>query len=160
MRRGDAASWRELGRPVARPARHVEQSAPRTRRPAQEPAPPADGRRRRAGTSWRFLLASLKEQLTELSGPVVTTTSRPARSVATLELAINVPESLGTSGLVLDVFERAAGVAGKPGKLKRAGVDLTTPAPFTTAIAAVNRAMDEIEKLLEAKEAVASGVGG
>lgn len=123
VRRGDAASWEDLGRPMARPAGHVEQSAPRTRRPAQEPAPPADGRRRPAATSWRSLLASLKEQLTDLSGPVVTKTSRPARSVATLELAINVPESLGTSGLVLDVFERAAGVAGKPGKLKRAGVE-------------------------------------
>jgi len=40
-------------------------------------------------------------------------------------------------------------------QLKRAGVDLTTPAPFATAIEAVNRAMDEIEKLLAAKEAAA-----
>jgi oligoendopeptidase F len=38
-------------------------------------------------------------------------------------------------------------------ELRRAGVDLTTPAPFATAIGAVNRAMDEIEKLLAAKEA-------
>jgi hypothetical protein len=36
--------------------------------------------------------------------------------------------------------------------LKLAGVDLTTSAPFSTAIAAVNRAMDEIEGILEAKE--------
>lgn len=36
--------------------------------------------------------------------------------------------------------------------LKEAGVDLTTSAPFETAIEAVNRAMDEIERLLEAKE--------
>ena len=38
-------------------------------------------------------------------------------------------------------------------ELKAAGVDLTTPAPFATAIEAVNRAMDEIEKLLAEKEA-------
>jgi len=36
--------------------------------------------------------------------------------------------------------------------LKLAGVDLTTSAPFSTAIAAVNRAMDEIEGILESKE--------
>ncbi|HPA80219.1 MAG TPA: M3 family metallopeptidase, partial [Thermoanaerobaculales bacterium] len=45
-------------------------------------------------------------------------------------------------------------------QLKRAGVDLTTPVPFATAIQAVNRAMDEIERLLAAKEAAAAGVGG
>jgi oligoendopeptidase F len=33
--------------------------------------------------------------------------------------------------------------------LKRAGVDLTTPEPFELAIQAVNRAMDEIETLLQ-----------
>ena len=52
-------------------------------------------------------------------------------------------------------FLRAGGSDYPIEVLKRAGVDLTTPAPFETAIAAVNRAMDEVEGILEAKERAA-----
>lgn len=35
--------------------------------------------------------------------------------------------------------------------LKNPGVDMTTPEPFNGAVAAMNRTMDEIEKILDKK---------
>ncbi|MEE8524246.1 MAG: SWIM zinc finger family protein, partial [Thermoanaerobaculia bacterium] len=114
LRKDRATSWQDLAQ--------TEKSARRPRLPRQR-TPAATGQRGRAGvTSWRSHLAALSDQLSAPADHRVVKAS-PARSAVAIELAVNPAASLSTSGLVLDVFGRSVGASGKPGKLKRVGVE-------------------------------------
>jgi superfamily II DNA or RNA helicase len=135
LRKDRASSWEDLTGSVGSsqvgslpgvrssgPAR-TKTSATRTRAPRQRPAPATGSRGRTIATSWRSHLASLRDELGSPSDRVLAKVSLAARPAIAIEFAVNPAASLGTSGLVLDVFARESGVSGKPGKLKRASVE-------------------------------------
>jgi len=135
LRKDRAARWEDLAqfgggiqvRPLPRnqgsgPER-TKKSVDRTPPRRQRPAPAARSRGRASATSWRSHLESLKDELGAPSNRAIAAASPASRSEVAIEFAVNPAASLGTSGLVLDVFGSATGVSGNPGKLKRASVE-------------------------------------
>ncbi len=104
----------------------------------QVPVPPArprprPTRRKRGGRggndhgtaiSWRSQFGSIREDINALSNAAHTAALAPARPAMDIFFLINTTASLGTSGLVLDIFGRGRNNTGKPSKLKRVSVNL------------------------------------
>ncbi len=130
LRKDDVASWESLaqfaGGDEITP-QHGGGSSGLARPPRPRPAPA--GRGRKSATSWRSHLASLSDQLAARgdwdtrAAQAMAKTSPAAQSAAEIQFAVNTAASLDTSGLVLDVFGRAVGVSGKPGKLKPSSLE-------------------------------------
>ncbi|MEJ2086338.1 MAG: SNF2 helicase associated domain-containing protein, partial [Acidobacteriota bacterium] len=93
------------------------------RPPLRQRVVSASSRRgRKVTTSWRSHLSSLRDELSAPPNRSFAQAQSPRPPVA-IEFAINTAASQDASGLVLDVFGRATGASGKPGKLKRIGVE-------------------------------------
>ncbi|MEM7586759.1 MAG: SNF2-related protein, partial [Acidobacteriota bacterium] len=74
--------------------------------------------------SWRSQFASVREESVSLSSAAQAVPMAPIRPAVDVFFLINTTASLGTSGLVLDIFGRGRNNSGKPGKLKRTSLDL------------------------------------
>ncbi|MGH9465637.1 MAG: DEAD/DEAH box helicase, partial [Thermoanaerobaculia bacterium] len=73
------------------------------------------------GSAWRSLLAAARERIA--TAPVAPS---PPPVPTEVRLLIDTAASQGAGGLVLDVFERAPGNNGEPGKLLRSAVESAT----------------------------------
>ena len=125
LRSDRAASWEALLPPAGGGDRGPDL------RPAEPAPPPRKTKRTRtnraagshgskAATSWRSHIAALSDELTAAPAD----RSMPARSKLAVQFALNVPESLAASGVVLDVFTRPVGAREtKRGTFKRGGLE-------------------------------------
>ena len=123
LRKDRAPAWEDLGvSPEALAiAVAVEEAPPRRRRPKRGPA--GAGSPRHPSASWRSQLDSLRAEVGKLSMPVVAAAQAAADATANTRFLVNTTASRNNGGLVLDVFTQRLGTGGKPGKLKRSGVE-------------------------------------
>ena len=121
LRKDRATNWRDLGISVGQGDRSKPQSMPAPGRRAHHARPPRQRRRPVTGASlWRSQLAAIGEKAARYSR--ASTGAMPPPS--DIFLLVNTAASLGTRGLILDVFGRKRGARGKQaGKLKRASID-------------------------------------
>lgn len=125
LRKDRAASWRTFLEPAA-------DHEPSSGSIPQEPNPAARKLKRRrtkrttrrqgptTSTSWRSQIAALSEEITSTPADPAKATS----SKAAVQFAINAPESLTASGVVLDIFTRPVGAREmKRGKLERTSLE-------------------------------------
>ena len=119
LRKDRASAWDDLGvSPEALAIAVAVEEAPPRRRATKR----ARGSARHPSTSWRSQLDSLRAEVGRLSSPVVPVTTAADAAVSTRFL-VNTAASRTNGGLVLDVFTRRMGPGGKPGKLKRTGIE-------------------------------------
>ncbi len=115
LRKDRAAAWRDLGISADRP-----RAPARPGRRAHHARPPRQRRRATSGAGlWRSQLAAIGES----SGRFARQRERAKPPAADVLLLVNTSASLGTSGLILDVFGRKHGRGKQAGKLKRASID-------------------------------------
>ncbi len=120
LRKDRASAWDDLGiSPEALALAVAVEEAP--------PPPRSTQRSRTAGarhsaTSWRSQLDSLRAEVGRLSTPAVGAPKTADAKVVTRFL-VNTSASRNQDGLVLDIFTRRLGPGGRPGKLKRSGLE-------------------------------------
>ena len=121
LRKDHASAWDDLGvSPEALAiAVAVEEAPPRRHSP---PRTHSAGAARHPSTSWRSQLDSLRAEVGRLSTAVAASPAIADAAVSTRFL-VNTAASRSNDGLVLDVFTRRIGSGGKPGKLKRTGIE-------------------------------------
>jgi superfamily II DNA or RNA helicase len=121
LRKDRASAWNDLevSPEALAVAVAVEEAPPRRRAPKRGRS---NGGPRHPSTSWRSQLDLLRAEVGRLSSPVVTAPTAAEAAVSTRFL-VNTAASRSNDGLVLDVFTRRLGPGGKPGKLKRTGVE-------------------------------------
>ncbi len=130
LRRDRATSWTDLGAPPVTEERHEPRSngqPPRGERPDRgrrgrdHLTPGRRMRLRPLESSWRAQLAAVREDISRLARSPAPATAGAAH-VGAIRLLIDSSAGEGSVGLVLDVFETAPGMAGKPARLRRSGL--------------------------------------
>lgn len=117
VRRDHPSSWTDLGVAVA--AQPVASKGPDRSRSGRRRPKGRAGRPREARDSWRSQLAFIREETNRLSSPF--TPALP--SLDRLRFLVNKTESLGTDGLVLDIFENTSKPKDRSASLRPASVD-------------------------------------
>jgi len=139
LRRDRAPGWNDLGPPAPgaevggepRPdgARPRPDRADRGRRGRERIHPGRRVRLRPLESTWRSQLDAVRQEVNRLAVTAPAAASAaPTPSAAAgatprgVRLLIDSSASEGVNGLLLDIFEAAPGIAGKPGKLRRASL--------------------------------------
>lgn len=117
VRRDRPAAWPDLGISPTAAAANVVEDAPRPRRRRTRARRTVANPRQASPTTWRSQFETLRE-----AGEPAVSRSTSTKTAPVLFL-VNTKETRGTGGLVLDLFHRREGRAGRPGQFRRARVD-------------------------------------
>ena len=115
--------WEDLNLPVGRGAQgpHAVRAPSSDERSATAAARRLRVRRAPAG-SWRSQFDTVRVEVGNSPGAIRSASSESLVTERDIHFFVNPKASLGSGGLVLDVFGRGPNVGGKPGKLKRSAV--------------------------------------